>query len=91
MSFFKKLRAKLTGVETDFINIIKITQVGEVDYVMHLFNTYSNKAWVFKIYKPLFDKGMEIRKIIELKITTSEEEDEEEKKEKLENGAKIYA
>lgn len=64
-------------IETDFINVVKITQVGEVDYIFHFYNTYSGKRWVFKVYKPLFDKGMEIRKKIELEITTSADEEEE--------------
>ena len=77
----------LQNIETDFINVVKITQVGEVDYIIHLFNTYSGKRWVFKVYKPLFDKGMEIRKIINLEIQTSEDAENEEVKEK---GAEIF-
>ena len=71
----------LKSIETDFINVIKITQVGEVDYILHLFNTYSGKRWVFKIYKPLFDKGMEIRRKIELTIQAQEDEEVTEVKE----------
>ena len=40
------------------------------------------------MYKTLFDKGMEIRKIIKLEVITSEDEEDEEVKEK---GAGIYA
>ena len=82
----KNKKYKKNGVETNFINIVKITQVGECDYILQLFNTYSDEAWVFKIYKQLFDKGMEIRNIIDLKIITSE--DEADKKVK---GAELYA
>ena len=81
----KNKKYKTNGIEANFINIVKITQVGEFDYILHLFNTYSDEAWVFKIYKPLFDKGMEIRRKIDLKIVTSD--DKEDKKEK---GAKLY-
>lgn len=74
-------------IETDFINVVKITQVGDVDYIFHFFNTYSGKRWVFKVYKPLFDKGMEIRREIELEVQTSEDEDEDVVKE---NGAELF-
>jgi len=73
IKWFKRLKAKMDGIETNFINMVKITQVGDVDYILHLFNTYSNEAWVFKIYKPLFDKGMEIRKVLPFTITTTED------------------
>ncbi len=79
---------ELKKIETDFVNIVKITQVGEVDYIFHFFNTYSGKRWVFKLYKLLFDTGFEIRKIIPLEITTSSDEKDKEVKE---NGAEIYA
>jgi len=82
----KNRKYKKNGVETNFINIVRITQVGEYDYIIHLFNTYSDEAWVFKIYKPLFDKGMEIRNIIDLKIITSEDEADTKVK-----GAELYA
>ncbi len=78
----------LKEIETDFVNIVKITQVGEVDYIFHFFNTYSGKRWVFKLYKLLFDTGFEIRKIIPLEITTSSDKEDKEVKEA---GAEIYA
>lgn len=79
----------MAGIETDFVNIVKITQVADVDYIIHFFNTYSNKAWVFKVYKSLFDKGMEIRKLSPLDITVSNSEDEK-KPDISENVEKIY-
>lgn len=84
MEDIKKL---LKTIETDFINVVKITQVGEVDYVLHLFNTYSGKRWVFRIYKALFDKGMEIRRKIKIEIETSEDN---ENKVVKENGAELF-
>jgi len=74
----------LKDIETDFINVVKITQVGEIDYIIHLYNTYSGKRWVFKVYKDLFDKGMEIKNVIDLSIETPENKEENEVKE---NGA----
>ena len=85
---WEKFKKTKSSIETDFINVVKITQVGNVDYVMHLFNTYSNKVWIFRIYKPLFDKGMEIRTKMPLKIITSADEKEEDDEEE-ENGAKM--
>ena len=56
-----------------FINVVKITEVKGFDYIVHFQNTFSGEAFVFKVYKELFDKAMEIRDIDELKITTREE------------------
>lgn len=70
-------------IEATFINFVKVTEVDSVDYIVHLMNTYTGKTWVFKIYKNLWDKAMEIRKVVPLDITVSnwEKEEEERKKE----------
>lgn len=62
-----------------FINIVKITEVDSVDYIIHLVNNYTGKNWVFKIYKDLWEKAMEIRKIVPLEITITDAEKEAEK------------
>lgn len=80
-------------LETDFINLVKITEVKDVDYIIHLFNSYSGKAYVFKVYKDLFDKAMEIRKINPLDITVTNDKDKEKEKieeEKEERIASIF-
>jgi len=79
---------KLKDIKATFVNIVKITQVGDVDYIFHFFNTYSGERWVFKLYKVLFDTGFDVRKIIPLEVTIAEGEDDKEVKE---NGPKIYA
>ena len=73
---------KLKDVDARFVNVVKITQVEEFDYLIHFFNSYSGERWVFKVYKALFDKGMEIRRTIKLQVITSEEEKEEKEKDK---------
>lgn len=78
----------LKEIKATFVNIVKITQVDEIDYIFHFFNTYSGERWVFKLYKALFDKGFEIRKIVPLEVTTSEDEED---KEVEGTGAGIYA
>ena len=63
------------NVETTFINIVRIIEVTDIDYIIHFINTYNGKIYVFKVYKELFDKAMEVRKVIDLDITiTSDEE-----------------
>ena len=75
-----------------FINVVKITEVKGFDYIVHFQNTFSGKAFVFKIYKDLFDKAMEVRDIDELKITTREEVISEIKKgKKVKNNGGLYA
>lgn len=78
-----------SSVETDFINLVKITEVKDIDYVIHLLNTYTGKAWVFKIYKELFDKAMEVRTINNLDVTITSDKEEEEKKKSDEKKKKI--
>ena len=75
-----------------FINVVKITEVKGFDYIIHFQNTFDGKAFVFKIYKDLFDKAMEVRDIDELKITTREEVISEIKKgKKVKNNGGLYA
>lgn len=71
-------------VETDFVNLVKITEVKDVDYIIHLFNSYSGKAYVFKIYKDLWDKAMEIRTIEDLDITVTDDKEKEKEKQEQE-------
>lgn len=75
-------------IEATFINFVKVTEVDSVDYIVHLMNTYTGKTWVFKIYKNLWDKSMEIRKVVPLDITVTNAEKELEKL-KEENEKKI--
>ena len=77
---------------TDFINVVKITEVKGFDYIIHFFNSFSNKAFVFKVYKDLFDKAMEIRDVDELTIKTGEEVTSEIKKgKKVKGNGGLYA
>jgi len=75
-------------IQTDFINAVRITEVKDVDYILHFYNSYSGKAWVFKLYKDLFDKAMEDRSIVPLEPKSGEEA-EEEIKAKTKNGVKM--
>ncbi len=68
-------------VEARFINLVRITEVKDIDYIIHLFNSYSGEAYVFKIYKALWEKAMEIRTIEDLDITVSDDKEERSKKE----------
>ena len=71
--------------EVAFINIVKIVEIKDIDYVIHFINTYSGKTYVFKVYKELFDKAMGVRSVIELDVTiTSDKTEEVLKKKKLE-------
>ena len=79
---------KEAKIRTDFINAVKITEVKDVDYILHLYNSYSGEAWVFKIYKALLDKAMGDRSILPLE-PKSRKEAEEEIKEKVKNGVKM--
>ncbi len=75
-------------IEATFINFVKITEVDGIDYIVHLLNNYTGKTWVFKIYKSLWEKAMEIRKVVPLEVTVSNLE-EEAKKRKEEEDKKI--
>ena len=72
--------------KTNFINLVKIIEVKDIDYIIQFVNTYSGETHIFKVYKELFDKAMEIRRITELDITTSNDEPKKEnsKKEDIE-------
>ena len=78
-----------SSVETDFINLVKITEVKDIDYIIHFLNTYTGKAYVFKVYKELFDKAMEVRTINNLDVTITSDKEEEEKKKSDEKKKKI--
>jgi len=75
-----------------FINVVKITEVEGVDYIVHLMNNYTGENWVFKIYKSLWDKSMEIRTVVPLEVTiTSLEKEVKKKKEEIEDKiASVY-
>jgi len=76
--------------EANFINIVKILEIEDMDYTFQFFNIYTGKRWVFKIYKDLFDKSMEVRKISPMDIRIIDDEEESKKKGK-DNGVMIYA
>lgn len=85
-------RLIVVDVESTFINIVKITEIKDIDYIVHLVNTYTGKAYVFKIYKDLWESAMRVRKIdkLEITITDDEEEEKEKEKEKDDRIAKVY-
>ena len=71
--------------KTNFMNVIRITEVKDIDYILQFLNNFNGESFVFKVYKDVFDKAMEIRTIIDLKVqVTSDKEEEELKKEKME-------
>ena len=76
----------------DFVNLVKIIEVRDIDYIVQFINNYNSKVYVFKVYKELFDKAMEVRKIIDLDITvTSDKIEEDMKEKKIENDvAMVY-
>jgi len=76
--------------EANFINIVKVLEIEDMDYTFQFFNIYTGKRWVFKIYKALFDKSMEVRKISHMDIRIIDDEEESKKKGK-DNGVMIYA
>jgi len=77
---------------TDFINIVKIREIKDIDYIIHFYNSFSNKVFIFKVYKKLFDKAMEIRDVDELTIKTGEEVTSEIKKgKKVKGNGGLYA
>ncbi len=78
--------------ESTFINIVKITEIKDVDYIVHLVNTYSGKMYVFKIYKDLWESAMKARSIDPLVVTITDDDKEKEKKkkEKEDKIAKVY-
>lgn len=76
------------SVETDFVNIVKITEVRDIDYIIHFINTYNGDIHIFKVYKELWDKAMEIRTVQDLSITVGSEEKDKAKEEN--KTAKIF-
>ena len=70
------------SAEVNFINIVKIIEVKDIDYIIQFVNNYNSKVYVFKVYKELFDKAMEVRKVSELEITvTNDKQKAKEQKE----------
>lgn len=68
----------------EFINFVKIVEVKDIDYVIHFINTYNGETYIFKVYKELFDKAMEVRRVTDLDITTiSDKQKEDMKKEDM--------
>jgi len=84
------------NVDATFINIVKITEIKDIDYLIQLVNTYNGKVWVFKIYKDLWESAMRVRSIepLQVTITDDEEKAKEKKKKKKEEEedkiAKVY-
>jgi len=75
-----------------FINVVKITEVKDFDYIIHFYNSFSKKTFVFKVYKDLFDKAMEIRDVSDLVIKSGEEVKLEIKKgKKVKTNSELYA
>jgi len=69
----------------DFINFVKIVEVKDIDYIIQFVNTYNGKSYTFKVYKELFNKAMEVRRITDLDITiASDKIKEDSKKEDME-------
>lgn len=77
--------------EANFINIVKILEIEDMDYTFQFFNIYTGKRWVFKIYKALFDKSMEIRKISPMDIRIIDDDNKKKEKHKYNDGVMIYA
>lgn len=69
-------------VKAEFINFVKIVEVKDIDYVIHFINTYNGKTYVFKVYKELFDKAMEVRRVQELDVTVTSDKIKEDSKKK---------
>lgn len=53
---------------TDFVDALKITEIRDRDYMFTFFNGFTGNAYVFRIYKEVFDKMMEARQIIDMKV-----------------------
>jgi hypothetical protein len=80
MKLFKKKRKNQYEIEgscATFVNLVKIIEVTDIDYIIHFYNTYSKQEFIFRVYKKLLDKAMEIRKIIDLEVTVAGKQDEE--------------
>ena len=53
---------------TDFVDALKITEIRDRDYLFTFFNGFTGNAYVFRIYKEVFDKMYEARQIIDMKV-----------------------
>jgi len=84
------------NVDATFINIVKITEIKDIDYLVQLVNTYNGKVWVFKIYKELWESAMRARSIEPLTVDITDDEEkakekkQKENKEKEDKIAKVY-
>ena len=53
---------------TDFVDALKITEIRDRDYIFTFFNGFTGNAYVFRLYKEVFDKMYENRTIIDMKV-----------------------
>lgn len=53
---------------TDFIDALKITEIRDRDYIFTFFNGFTGNAYVFRIFKEVFDKMYDNRVIIDMKV-----------------------
>ena len=68
---------------TDFVDALKITEIRDRDYIFTFFNGFTGNAYVFRIFKEVFDKMYENRMIIDMKVDIFDpQKDLEEIKEK---------
>lgn len=68
---------------TDFVDALKITEIRDRDYIFTFFNGFTGNAYVFRIFKEVFDKMYENRMIIDMKVDIFDpKKDLEELKEK---------
>jgi len=57
-----------TTKTSDFIDGIRIIEIKGVDYIFTFYNGFTGNAYVFKLYKEVFDTMMKERRIIDLKV-----------------------
>ena len=68
---------------TDFVDALKITEIRDRDYIFTFFNGFTGNAYVFRIFKEVFDKMYENHMIIDMKVDIFDpKKDLEELKEK---------
>jgi hypothetical protein len=51
---------------TDFVDALRITEIRDRSYIFTFFNGFTGNAYVFRIYKEVFDSMMENRNIIDM-------------------------
>ena len=53
---------------TDFVDAIKILEIKNRDYLFTFVNGFTGNTYVFRIYKEVFDKMMEKRAVVDMKV-----------------------